>query len=182
MLLTINMLFFFKLQFLERMQLEYNQAAQDKKIWVVGACGFDSIPADMGTVFLEEKFEGQVNSVETFLNITGKNGFHGHFATWQSAIYGFACAHELKPLRKKLFPQRLPEMKPRLASKGAIHKNTDVGAWCLPFPGSDKSVVMRSQRYMYETEKKRPIQMAAYVQCPSLIGAILMVCHFLKWH
>ena len=41
-------------------------------------------------------------------------GFHGHYATWQSAIYGFACAKELKPLRKKLFPTRLPELRPRL--------------------------------------------------------------------
>lgn len=33
---------------------------------------------------------------------------------------------------------------------------------------------MRSQRYFYEKENKRPVQMAAYVQCPSLIGAVLM--------
>jgi short subunit dehydrogenase-like uncharacterized protein len=59
----------FFVQFLERMQLDYNVAAHDKKCYVVGACGFDSIPADMGTVFLEEKLGGQVNSVETYLNI-----------------------------------------------------------------------------------------------------------------
>jgi len=161
-------------QFLERMQLEYHGAAKDSQIWVVGACGFDSIPADMGTVFLEDSFEGQVNSVETFLNIHSEVGFHGHFATWQSAIYGFACAKELGPLRRKLFPQRLPQMKPKMASR-ALHKNNVVGTWCLPFPGSDRSVVMRSQRHFFDTEKKRPIQMTAYVQCSSLFGAILMV-------
>lgn len=156
------------------MQLEYHGAAKDSQIWVVGACGFDSIPADMGTVFLEDSFEGQVNSVETFLNIHSEVGFHGHFATWQSAIYGFACAKELGPLRRKLFPQRLPQMKPKMASR-ALHKNNVVGTWCLPFPGSDRSVVMRSQRHFFDTEKKRPIQMTAYVQCSSLFGAILMV-------
>nr|CAH0108525.1 unnamed protein product [Daphnia galeata] len=61
-------------------------------------------------------------------------GFHLHYETWQSAIYGFACANELKPLRKKLFPQRLPEFKPKLKSRaklfssvnkyrGPLHKN-----------------------------------------------------------
>lgn len=60
------------IQFLERMQLDYHTTAQENKCYVVGACGFDSIPADMGTVFLEEKFDGQVNSVETYLSLKAK--------------------------------------------------------------------------------------------------------------
>lgn len=121
------------------MQLDYHQSARDNKVYVVGACGFDSIPADMGTVFLENKFGGQVNSVETYLHVYPKvsrailtlikaktrlihscntlQGFRGHYATWQSAIYGFACAKELKPLRKQLYPERLPELKPKLKSR-----------------------------------------------------------------
>ncbi len=54
------------------MQLDYHQSARDNKVYVVGACGFDSIPADMGTVFLENKFGGQVNSVETYLHVYPK--------------------------------------------------------------------------------------------------------------
>lgn len=54
------------------MQLEYHATARDNNCYVVGACGFDSIPADMGTVFLEEKFNGEVNSVETYLDIKAK--------------------------------------------------------------------------------------------------------------
>jgi len=49
--------------------LNYHEPAHDHSVYVVGACGFDSIPADMGTVFLEEQFNGQVNSVETYLDI-----------------------------------------------------------------------------------------------------------------
>jgi hypothetical protein len=37
--------------------------------------------------------------------------------------------------------------------RGPLHKNPIVKSWCLPFPGSDRSVVMRSQRYFYEKEK-----------------------------
>lgn len=59
--------------------------------------------------------------------------------------------------------------------RGPLHQNPIVKSWCLPFPGSDRSVVMRSQRYFYEKEKKRPIQMTAYVQCSSLLAAIAMV-------
>ncbi len=33
---------------------------------------------------------------------------------------------------------------------------------------------MRSQRYFFEKENKRPVQMKAYVQCSSLLAAIAM--------
>lgn len=46
----------------------------------------------------------------------------------------------------------------------AIHKSELVNAWCLPFMGSDRPVVLRSQRFLYEHEKKRPIQIQTYVQ------------------
>jgi len=35
-------------QFLELMQLQYFKQAQDKGIYIVGACGWDSIPCDLG--------------------------------------------------------------------------------------------------------------------------------------
>ena len=35
-------------QFLETMQLKYNDEAEKKGIYIVGSCGFDSIPSDLG--------------------------------------------------------------------------------------------------------------------------------------
>ena len=43
-------------QYMERMQLEYNEAARKQGVYIISACGFDSIPADMGTIFLQKKF------------------------------------------------------------------------------------------------------------------------------
>lgn len=54
-------------QYMERMQLEYNDLAREKGVYIVSACGFDSIPADMGMIFLEKHFDGEVHSVETYL-------------------------------------------------------------------------------------------------------------------
>ena len=59
----------------------------------------------------------------------GAKGALINFGTWQSAIYGFAMAHELKDLRKKLFPDRLPQLKPRLTSRGVLHKSEEVSQW-----------------------------------------------------
>lgn len=43
---------------METMQLVYDKAAQDAGVFVISACGFDSIPADMGVIFLEREFDG----------------------------------------------------------------------------------------------------------------------------
>lgn len=42
----------------------------------------------------------------------------------------------------------------------------------LPFLGSDRSIVQRTQRFFYENDKKRPIQMHAYFGITSIFGLI----------
>lgn len=108
-------------QYMERMQLEYNDLAREKGVYVISACGFDSIPADLGTVFLENHFDGEVNSIETYLASWVEGGARGgagvHYGTWESAIYGLAHANELRGLRSKLFKERLPAGEPRLQDR-----------------------------------------------------------------
>ena len=102
------------------MQLEYNKAAQEAGIYIVSACGFDSIPADLGLIFTQNKFEGEINSVETYLNTWVKSKVGGpsiHYGTWESAVYGLAHANELRGLRSKLYPKRLPPLKPKLRTR-----------------------------------------------------------------
>jgi hypothetical protein len=41
------------------MQLKYHEQALQNNIHVIGTCGFDSIPADMGVVFASEQFPGE---------------------------------------------------------------------------------------------------------------------------
>lgn len=43
------------------MQLEYNEAAAEKGVYIVSACGFDSIPADIGILHFIEQFGGEIN-------------------------------------------------------------------------------------------------------------------------
>ncbi|XP_040568153.1 saccharopine dehydrogenase-like oxidoreductase [Lepeophtheirus salmonis] len=161
-------------EYLEKMQLRYNQLAKDKGVYVVGSCGFDSIPADLGQIFLSNQMQGDVNEVETYLEVKvpDEQGPVINFATWQSAIYGFAFAGALKPIRKALYPSRLPSLNPRLRNRGNLHNSEIVGGWCLPFPGSDRSVMMRTQRFLHENEQKRPAQIMSYMKCSSLWVAI----------
>jgi short subunit dehydrogenase-like uncharacterized protein len=45
-------------QFLEAMQLKYDEHARDNGVHIVGSCAFDSIPADLGLLFAKETFPG----------------------------------------------------------------------------------------------------------------------------
>ncbi|XP_055613557.1 saccharopine dehydrogenase-like oxidoreductase isoform X2 [Uranotaenia lowii] len=161
-------------QFLEGMQLKYHEAAAEKGIYLISACGFDSIPADMGTVFLEQQFDGVVNSVEAYVTSKMKGrremGFI-HYGTWASAVHAIANMDEVGKIRRDLFKTKLPEIEPKLKEKSAIHKS-NAGKWSLPFMGADRSCVMRTQRFFYETENKRPLQMKAYIS----FGNFVEVC------
>lgn len=160
-------------QFMETMQLKYNELARDKGAYIISACGFDSIPADMGTVFLKQQFKGTVNSVEVYVHGYSEKGYRPsgaslHYGTYESAVYGLAHANELAGIRQELFPKRMPRFQPVLKERSVIHKQEIVGnRWSLPFPGADRSVVYRSQRYLFEKENQRPIQMRAYISFES---------------
>lgn len=165
-------------QYMEKMQLHYHEPAEAKGIYVISSCGFDSIPSDLGQMFLTSKMEGDVNDIETYLTVTTPPDVSGpaiNFGTWQSAIYGLAMAHELKPLRKSLFPERLPALQPKLKARPALHYNDVVQGWCLPFLGSDRSVMMRTQRARFHRDQQRPTQVGCYVRMPSLFYAILAI-------
>lgn len=177
--------------FMEKIQLDFDQLAKDNEVYVVSACGVDSIPADLGIMHLKKVFEGQLNSVETYLSSKNhkeraKDEASIHYATWESAVYGLGFAHDLIPLRRKLYPDRLPRFTPSLKARSVIHKNED-GQWCLPFPGADRSVVYRTQRHAYSVDKERPIAMQVYMACGSLhhackialVGAVFsLLCKF----
>ncbi|XP_077286264.1 saccharopine dehydrogenase-like oxidoreductase [Arctopsyche grandis] len=170
--------------YMEKMQLHYNEAAEKAGVYIISACGFDSIPADLGVIFLQQKFNGQLNSAETYLENSVDPKYYKfgdasiHYGTWESLVYGIAEQKELGPLRKQLYPQKLPQMLPKLKARSIIHKSNIVNKWCLPFPGSDRSVVYRSQRYLHETEEKRPAQMSAYVAFPSLFSLLMVLFVF----
>jgi hypothetical protein len=129
--------------------------------------------------YLEEKFNGTLNQVECYLKSypidkTKKiKGASINFGTYESAVYGVAHASELKEIRRSLFPKRTPRYSPQLKERSIMHRAEVLnGDWCLPFPGSDRSVVARSQRFMYDVDKKRPVQMRAYASLPGFFPAI----------
>ncbi|KAK9871271.1 hypothetical protein WA026_011541 [Henosepilachna vigintioctopunctata] len=76
--------------FIEKMQWKYDEEAKRAGVWIVNTCGVDSIAYDMGILFLEQNFDGVVNSVETFLRFgiddSSIPGPEFNVSTWKSMI------------------------------------------------------------------------------------------------
>jgi short subunit dehydrogenase-like uncharacterized protein len=43
-------------EFVEKMFAKYDEAAKEKQVAIVNCCGFDSIPADLGNLFIKKQF------------------------------------------------------------------------------------------------------------------------------
>ncbi|XP_075975994.1 saccharopine dehydrogenase-like oxidoreductase isoform X2 [Anticarsia gemmatalis] len=163
-------------QFMEKMQLKYNDMACEAGVYIISACGWDSIPSDMGVMFLKQNFEGTLNSVRSYMKseippeAMAKAEGRGviNYGTWESLVHGVAHNNELPALRKKLYPEPLPSLKPKLCRQ-KIHKKEGEGNYYLPFLGADESVVYRTQRYLFHREGQRPIQFKAYFESGSLL-------------
>lgn len=98
--------------FLESIQRNYNEAAALNEVYVVGSCGFDSIPADIGTQYLKQQFPGHLHQVEHMLELWYNERNRFSYATWIALIEGYKHAPELKRIRKELYSPTSPVYKP----------------------------------------------------------------------
>ncbi|XP_034936717.1 saccharopine dehydrogenase-like oxidoreductase [Chelonus insularis] len=163
-------------QFIESMQLKYHKAAQEAGVYIISACGLDSIPCDLGVIFVQKNFNGDVNSVETYLNAWVEGEYKGpslHYGTYESVVHGVAEDREINRIRAALYSEKLPSLQPKLRLK-IMHRDSVLKKWSLPFLGVDGFVAYRSQRFLYEKKHIRPAQIQTYVSFKSLLTAISM--------
>uniref|UniRef100_A0A158Q789 Sacchrp_dh_NADP domain-containing protein n=1 Tax=Elaeophora elaphi TaxID=1147741 RepID=A0A158Q789_9BILA len=163
--------------FLETMQMKYNDIAQKNGLYVVGACGWDSIPCDLGVKFLKEKFNGQLNHVETFVQMnSGPAGYSINAGTYRTLVLGLAnmASDGLGKIRRTIMPERLPRSSFRAPKRGTFWFNDKIDGWCLPFHGADKSVVARSQYFDYKFHNVLPVQVETFIRIKSFIWAFLL--------
>lgn len=163
-------------QFLEGMQLNYSSQAAEKGVYIIGSCGFDSIPADMGVLYTRDQFKGTLTAVESFLTVSaGAEGGCIHDGTWQSAIYGFADSQKLQSLRRKFNHKPLPTVGTKLKRRGALFYCNELQQYSVPFMGSDPSVVKRTQRFLAEECQATPVQYGAYAGIGGIGNIIKML-------
>nr|XP_034964210.1 saccharopine dehydrogenase-like oxidoreductase [Zootoca vivipara] len=163
-------------QFLEGMYLNYNDKAAEKGVYIIGSCGFDSIPADMGVLYTRNSLKGTLTAVESFLTVkSGPEGSCIHDGTWKSAIHGFADQDSLKKIRRQIGHKPLPVTGRKLKRRGAVFYSNELKQYSIPFMGSDVSVVKRTQRYLHTDLKETPVQYAAYATVGGLGSVIKLM-------
>uniref|UniRef100_A0A4W3K580 Saccharopine dehydrogenase-like oxidoreductase n=1 Tax=Callorhinchus milii TaxID=7868 RepID=A0A4W3K580_CALMI len=169
-------------QFLEAMQQKYNDQAAEQGVYVVGSCGFDSIPADMGVLYTRNQLKGNVTYVSNLIGSGPEYGGCGHATTWQSAVYGFSDRDSLRKLRRQFGHKPLPFVGTKIRSRGSVFYSNEVNQYAVPFIGSDPAVVKRTQRYLYENFDEQPVQYGSYVAVGGISSVVaLMMVGFFFW-
>ncbi|XP_023216295.1 saccharopine dehydrogenase-like oxidoreductase [Centruroides sculpturatus] len=152
--------------YLEEMQLKYHEEAIQKGIYVLGACGFSSIPTEMGLSLIKKKFQGDLNSVETYLQFhENPQGRMANAGILKSMIYNFLNRNKIGDIRKRLNDKifkKFPKYSHLLKKRPIAFKSEVTNRWCLPYPACDKTVAIRSQLFNYNYKNERAVQINTY--------------------
>lgn len=89
-------------EFMERMEARYHEKAVETGSLLVSACGFDSIPAELGVMFNSKQWipPAVPNQIEAYISLESDKRIVGNFGTYESAVLGVANAQELQKLRR----------------------------------------------------------------------------------
>jgi short subunit dehydrogenase-like uncharacterized protein len=161
-------------EFVDRMYTGYHQQAVETGARIVHACGFDSIPHDLGARFTVLQLpEGVPIRVRGMLRASAT--FSG--GTFHSAVAAMSRGRQAKQAsnaRRKVEPR--PEgRRVKLAAK-APHLDRQAGYWLVPLPTLDPIVVKRSaaalERYGPAFEYSH---YAAVKRLPVMVGGLATV-------
>lgn len=131
-------------EFVDLMYVRHDARARETGARLVHACGFDSVPHDLGAYFTVRQLpEGVPLAVDGF--VTADATFSG--GTFASALNQFS---RVRPMLAAERDRRRHE--PRLVGRragaptGAPRFAKEVGAWALPLPTIDAQIVGRSAK------------------------------------
>ena len=148
-------------EFIDRCLLKHADAARAAGVVIVHACAFDSVPADIGTLFTAMQFPppmlcGHADMYHTISIEGNPTGAYAHATTFYAAVHGFGGANETRKQRKSLLAKLEADapgsskpptpLGPKLrVAVGPAYKAA-LKAYSFLFPGSDVAVVRTSQR------------------------------------
>ncbi|KAF5480246.1 hypothetical protein F2P56_001009 [Juglans regia] len=134
-------------EFMERMEAKYGEKAAETGSLIISACGFDSVPAELGLMFNSRQWvEPAVpNRVEAYLSLESKKRIAGNFGTYESAVLGVANVESLQELRRSRPRRARPVIPGPTPPKGPlIEHQKKIGVWAVKLPSADSIVVRRT--------------------------------------
>ncbi|KAL3844631.1 hypothetical protein ACJIZ3_002034 [Penstemon smallii] len=147
-------------EFMERMEASYHEKAVEKGSLVISACGFDSIPAEIGLLFHSKQWVGSSvpNRVEAYLSLESDKKIVGNYGTYESAVLGVANADQLAQLRKSRPRRARPDIPGPASGKGGsvMEHQKQLDLWALKLPSADSVVVRRTLATLTENPNGLP--------------------------
>jgi short subunit dehydrogenase-like uncharacterized protein len=129
-------------EFADLMYLRHHHTAAESGARIVHACGFDSIPYDLGALFTVLRLpEGVPIRMQGFVRAGGT--FSG--GTYQTAIENFGRLRSgMQTGRERRRQEGRPEGRRVRGVAGKPHHEPLAGGWVVPAPTIDPQIVLRS--------------------------------------
>jgi len=168
-------------EFVDRSYVAHHEAALASGARLVHACGFDSIPHDLGAQFAVEQLpEGVPLKLRGYLRAGGR--FSG--GTFHSAMTGFSRPRQnvaAARARRAAEPQGTADGR-RVAVEAAGTPHRALGHWAVPLPTIDPQIIGRSARALprygpdfsyghYAAVKRLPIAVGGVAGMLGLVAA-----------
>jgi short subunit dehydrogenase-like uncharacterized protein len=131
-------------EFVDLMYLRHHAAAERTGARLVHACGFDSVPHDLGALFTVRQLPPQ-RPIRLRGYVSAGGVLSG--GTLESAVTAFARWREAAAVhRERRSAQPRGAVRRVRAVTGRPGYDREVGAWVLPLPTIDPQIVVRSAR------------------------------------
>jgi len=136
--------------FVDLVRERYHAVALGNRAKIVNACGFDSIPHDLGAYFTVQALRKRLSESEqasTPISIEAVVRAGGTISggTWHSALEIMGSMRSVKPAKK-----RSPEGRKVGSLPQSISFQKELGLWTVPMPTIDPLVVLQSARLLPE--------------------------------
>lgn len=129
-------------EFVDSMYLKYNDVAEATGARLVHACGFDSIPHDLGVFYTMKQVPEDVPAV-VYGAVRAEAQFSG--GTFHSAIGQFARLREAgRTAKERRTKQGRPDGRRIRSIPGKPHRDDVLERWLVPLPTIDPQIVLRS--------------------------------------
>ncbi|MEI7055782.1 saccharopine dehydrogenase NADP-binding domain-containing protein [Nocardioides sp. CCNWLW239] len=133
-------------EFVDRMFVKYDAVARLNGARIVHACGFDSIPHDLGAFFTVRELArgGEITGPLTMKGVVRSNAtFSG--GTFHSALGQMSRPREMAAAsRERRALEKRPEGRRSRPAKPSLGRDSELGYWLLPLPTIDPFIVARS--------------------------------------
>lgn len=167
-------------EFVDLMYVRHDARARETGARLIHACGFDSVPHDLGVYFTVRQLpEGVPLTVDGF--VTADATFSG--GTFASALGQFARGRQMVAAARER-GRHEPRLLGRRAAApvGVPRFAPEAGAWALPLPTVDPQIVLRSARALprygpdfrywhYAAVRRLPVAVGAVAAVGTLVAA-----------